>query len=181
VPLILWSYQTAPATEEPSPWFICAGCDVQVVTDDGESEPAEWIAQASMPACSQRLGQMLLAENLLRWLNQIVMPALDREESACLPLALGAGFASSLPEKNGNVWQQWITDKTCLTPEVSWHISASYALSFPDAILPLLPRQSGQARAASMGNGAGNDHRRWDHCALPVCHGEPQFAAAGQR
>ncbi|GJL38498.1 hypothetical protein TUM17576_53180 [Enterobacter hormaechei] len=143
VPLILWSYQTAPATEEPSPWFICAGCDVQVVTDDGESEPAEWIAQASMPACSQRLGQMLLAANLLRWLNQIVMPALDREESACLPLVLGAGFASSLPEKNGNVWQQWITDKTCLMPEVSRHTSASYALSFPDAILPLLPRQSG--------------------------------------
>lgn len=143
MPLILWSYQATPATEESSPWFICTGRDVQVVTSDGENEPAEWIVQTSMPACSQRLGLVLLAENQLRWLNQIVMPALNREESVCLPLALGAGFALSLPEKDGNVWQQWITDKTCLTPEVTRQIGASHALPFPDAILPLLPRQSG--------------------------------------
>lgn len=162
VPLILWSYQAAPAKEEPSPWFICTGRDVRVVTSDGENEPAEWIAQACMPTCSQRLSQVLLAENLLRWLNQTVMPALNKEESACLPLALGAGFAPSLSEKNGNVWQQWITDKTCLTPDISRHTSVCHALPFPDAILPLLPRQSGPgpvrrawATALAMASAAG--------------------------
>ena len=143
VPLILWSYQTEPAIEESSPWLICTGRDVLVMTSDDENAPSEWIAQGSIATGSQRLGQVLRAENLLLWMKQIVMPALNRQESASLPLAVGAGFAPSLPEKDGNLWQQWITDKTCLTPDVSQQTGASYALHFPDAMLPLLPRQSG--------------------------------------
>lgn len=77
-------------------------------------------------------------------MKQIVMPALNRQESASLPLAVGAGFAPSLAEKDGNLWQQWITDKTCLTPDISQQTGAKDALRFPDAMLPLLPRQSGR-------------------------------------
>lgn len=143
VPLILWSYQIEPAIEESSPWLICTGRDALVMTSDHENAPSEWIAQGSIATGSQRLGQVLRAENLLLWMKQIVMPALNRQESASLPLAVGAGFAPSLPEKDGNLWQQWITDKTCLTPDISQQTGARDALRFPDAILPLLPRQSG--------------------------------------
>jgi hypothetical protein len=134
-----------------------------------------------MPACSQRLGQILLAENLLRWLNQIVMPALDREESACLPLALGAGFASfSAGEERQCVAAMDYRQNMPDARSIATNRPATRCLSGRDIAVIAAP-VGARIRAASMGNGAGNDHRRWDHCALPVGNGKPQFTAAGQR
>jgi outer membrane protein OmpA-like peptidoglycan-associated protein len=100
--------------------------------------PADWITRADSAFRYQRQSLALRAENRMAWLAQHVLPELKTS----LPLAVGIGFATSLSTVEGNVWQTWMTSRTSLMPDALPQAKPE-VWPFPDAILPLLPRQSG--------------------------------------
>ncbi|EBQ2672187.1 OmpA family protein [Salmonella enterica] len=138
VPLLLWSYLPGATVHHDLPWFICAGGNVRVATSTGEQAPAVWAAQSGKEACRQRFSHLLRTESLMQWLYQTVLPEME----PCLPLALGISPPSALPEVESNLWQTWITTKAGLTPDIA-EADMPNTLPFPDAMLALLPRQSG--------------------------------------
>lgn len=143
-PLLLWSgLSGVPLSGRVhSPWFICTGGEIQVATSSEINTPEQWIAQSGTQERSQRLYDLLQAESLMQWLAQSVLPELNAPEAKCPPLAMGCCLFPSLPVADNNLWQSWITARTGLTPD-SVDAGADGALQFPDAMLRLLPHQSG--------------------------------------
>lgn len=142
VPLLLWSWLPGVALRGDLPWFICVSGEIRVVTPAAESTPAAWAAQPGTEESSQRFCHLLRVESLMQWMNQKVLPELDSPKTKYPPLALGVGLTPSLPAVESNLRQTWITVKTGLTPEAIPETGTS-PLTFPDMMLPLLPRQSG--------------------------------------
>ncbi|EJX0633947.1 OmpA family protein [Salmonella enterica] len=138
VPLLLWSYLPGAAVQQDLPWFICSGGEVRVATSAGEQAPATWAALSGTEEYRQRFSHLLRVESLMQWLHLSVLPELNTNQ----PLALGVALTPSLPTVEGSLWQAWVTAKTGLTPELP-ETDAHNTLSFPDAMLALLPHQSG--------------------------------------
>ncbi|MCO6060367.1 OmpA family protein [Pseudomonas sp. MOB-449] len=105
---------------------------------------SEWQRQAvDLPTRSARLCNSVQLESVAAWLAEYVLKHLttpDARDPASPPVACAVTLVPVLPDTvDGNLWQQWLRDKTALIETAHVEQSIAAALPFPDPLLPLLP------------------------------------------
>ncbi|WP_152227530.1 OmpA family protein [Pseudomonas sp. SCB32] len=156
LPILLGSY--LPSTQEHGSWFTWEAEQPGMTVRDGISHLAvgQWQQRAAdLASRSARLRACVQIESLGRWLTTSVLPHLvsrDSRDAPCPATACAMALASgSTASTSGNLWSQWLHDRTALEPASAL---GQASLPFPDPLLSLLPRQTGLTparRAAVLG------------------------------
>ncbi|BAN45889.1 OmpA family protein [Metapseudomonas resinovorans] len=144
LPLLQATY--VPSGLAEGPWFCwTAGARQPDVLDAGaRASLCEWQEQAdNLQASALRLRTGVLLESATAWVREQVQAHLVAREVRD-PAAMAVACAIALvPEAPGgvagNLWQQWLHDRTALGEGALPAAGASTRLPFPDPLLPLLP------------------------------------------
>ncbi len=127
------------------PWFSWeAGAEQPDVRDAGaRSSLGEWQRQATdLLNAADRLRASVQLDSLAEWLAENVqahLVARDARDPACTAVACAVTLVPALSGTvAGNLWQQWVCDKTALGETARPDQSAVAPLPFPDPLLPLL-------------------------------------------
>lgn len=151
LPLMLVSYLQAAKGEgawfswengQPSPWVREAGACVSMT---------DWQRQAPDGATrAARLCGGIQVSSAATWLSETLLAHFESRD-AHPPLACAITLVTVLPQQvAGNLWQQWLRDKTGLIDAGQPLLGGSSGLPFPDPLLSLLPvdtRRSALVRA----------------------------------
>lgn len=101
---------------------------------------------ADLATRTERLQASIQIKSARAWLDEHVLEQFSAGENrvdACLPIACAITLVPTLPmAKVGNLWQQWLRDRTGLEAFAATRQRADALLPFPDALLPLLPIQA---------------------------------------
>ncbi len=156
LPLLLVSYLQASQAEQA--WFTWeAGRDSpQVRHADGCVSLGDWQRQfADEDTYRQRLQMTIQLKSLVAWLNDAVTPHLATgggRRRLDAPVACAATLVPALPGKvENNLWQRWLHEKTALLDVGQPAIAVTDALPFPDPLLALLPRHTGDTASRRAG------------------------------
>lgn len=127
------------------PWFSWeAGAEQPDVRDAGaRSSLGEWQRQAAdLLTSADRLCTSVQLDNVAEWLAENVqahLVARDARDPACIAVACAVTLVPALSGTvAGNLWQQWVCNKTGLGDTARLDPGVVAALSFPDPLLPLL-------------------------------------------
>lgn len=155
LPVLLGCY--LPSLHGAGPWFTWESERQGLTVREGANHlpMAHWQQRpADLPMRAARLRTSVQVESLGAWLAKAVLPHLvSREpgEPPCPVLAcamtLVPGSPASLP---GNLWANWLHERTALEPFAAAQATGPAALPFPDPLLALLPRQPGLAPSRRM-------------------------------
>ncbi|WP_409311557.1 OmpA family protein [Pectobacterium sp. B1J-3] len=152
VPCLLCSYLQGM----DSPWLeFSSGSNRTTVWREDASVRllSEWIDEEGRSEQQDRFRQAIELDAWGAWLQEQVFPELaasDQPTPVCHPVAVSLCFVSQpMPQghvlQQHNVWQQYIASRTTLSVfgECTETAQEYRGLPFPDAMLRLLPRQSG--------------------------------------
>lgn len=140
LPLMLIGYLQVARGE--GPWFSWEqGRTCPRVRQDGAcDELDDWQTQASDSATRAfRVQACVRLSSAATWLSEAVLPHLAARDAhnSNVPVASAITLVTSLPhEVPGNLWQQWLREKTALVGGASFDEAG--ALPFPDPLLALL-------------------------------------------
>jgi outer membrane protein OmpA-like peptidoglycan-associated protein len=156
LPLLLVSYLHASHGEQA--WFSWeAGHDSPDVRHAGGCVSLkDWQWQtADESTHRQRLEMTIQLKSLIAWLNHAVTPHLAAgggRRRLEVPVACAATSVSALPGKvENNLWQTWLREKTALLDGGQPARTGADALPFPDPLLALLPRHTGDTASRRAG------------------------------
>jgi outer membrane protein OmpA-like peptidoglycan-associated protein len=139
LPLLLVSYLQCADCE--GPWFSWEdGQGAPSVRENGTcSSLSDWQREAGNGAMhAERLRGSIQLSSAAAWWNETVLPHLGFRDD--LPLACALTLVPALPQSViGNLWQQWLRDRTALGDERPAAALEGALLPFPDPLLPLLP------------------------------------------
>jgi outer membrane protein OmpA-like peptidoglycan-associated protein len=144
LPLMLTSYLQASGAE--GAWFNWEGgqSSLAVYEDGACTGLVDWQRQGSDWAeGARRLQSCVQLNSVTAWLQESVLPHLAARgtgKSVGLPTACAIALVPALPGAvKGNLWQQWLRQKTALVNPEPALSGMDRSLTFPDPILPLLP------------------------------------------
>ncbi|MEQ5117324.1 DotU family type IV/VI secretion system protein [Morganella morganii] len=129
------SPQTSPAPENKNTeWFtlISNQSELQVEQNGAEVGPSPLRQSSHISDTGEQLKTMLWNNAVLVWLRYLFIPALTAPEKGGTLLMPSAWLIhwSSVDCRPGNIWQQFIRDKTSLPPAVT--VSPAGMLPLPD-------------------------------------------------
>jgi outer membrane protein OmpA-like peptidoglycan-associated protein len=147
LPVVLVSYLQSQGSH--GAWFSCeAGrLDIRVRVDGGVAGLEDWQCDAADSLEQQRrVFTTIQLRSLVSWLGECVLPHVtpqgrQRGQMPCawaMTMVPAAGATAS-----GNLWEQWLIDKTGLQDACEPTVSAGHPIPFPDPLLAVLPRHSG--------------------------------------
>lgn len=156
LPLLLVSYQAV--AEGEAGWFTWqGGPEVTVQNAQTKTSWALWQRSAGqVVGQARRLQCGVQVRTATAWLAERVLPslqALDQLAPPSPPVAYGVALVSAVPQVlAGNLWSQWLLERTGLTKADRAGRFAPGQLPFPDPLLELLPRRLniGPHREASL-------------------------------
>ncbi|WP_236205895.1 OmpA family protein [Pseudomonas tohonis] len=144
LPLLQVSYLQGDRGQ--TPWFCWAanGAQPDVLEAGACIAFAEWQRLGGDPVLSaSRLRTGVLLGAVAGWLRQHVQASLvgrGGNDPAATAVACGVMLVPTLPGRvAGNLWQQWVRDRTTLEEATEPAHETSSLLPLPDALLPLLP------------------------------------------
>ncbi len=156
LPLLLVSYLQASQAEHA--WFSWeAGHDSPDVRHAGGCVSLkDWQRQtADEDTHRQRLQMTIQLKSLVAWLNDAVTPHFaigGGRRRLDAPVACAATLVPAMPEKvENNLWQRWLHEKTALLDVGQSACPVAGALPFPDPLLALLPRHTGDTASRRAG------------------------------
>lgn len=147
LPVVLVSYLQSQGSH--GAWFSCeAGrLDMRVRVDGGVAGLEDWQCDAADSLEQQRrVFTTIQLRSLVSWLGECVLPHVtpqgrQRGQMPCawvMTMVPAAGATAS-----GNLWEQWLIDKTGLQDACEPTVAAGHPIPFPDPLLAVLPRHSG--------------------------------------
>lgn len=136
LPLMLVSYLQAAKGE--GAWFSWeSGQATPYVREAGACVSLSgWQVQATHSATyAERLCSGVQVSSAATWLREVLLPHLETRPVACAITSVPV-----LPQStDGNLWQQWLCDRTGLREAEKTPAGSSSVLPFPDPLLNLLP------------------------------------------
>lgn len=145
LPILLGSY--LPSQRDDGRWFAWEAGQPGLSVREGASHlsVAQWQQRAvDLLDSAARLRTCVQIESLGRWLTTSVLPHLVSRDSRDAPCPATACAMTLAPGStliaSGNLWSQWLHDRTAL--EMAAPAAGSAQLPFPDPLLSLLPRQA---------------------------------------
>ena len=144
LPFMLVSYLQASRGE--GPWFSWeAGqdnCNVRETSSCFGTDHWQRLS-ADNATHTERLQASVQLNSTAAWLDEYVLPHFAIREARYavgLPMVCAVTLVRTLPRKMaGNLWQQWLRDKTGLLDASAAAQAADAPLPFPDPLLHLLP------------------------------------------
>ncbi len=143
LPLMLVSYVQASRAKDV--WFSWeAGQTSPRVYESGACVAlADWQRQSANGAMyATRLQSSVQLNNATAWLEEAVMPHFSTRgtRDPVVLTACAIALVPALPKTaTGNLWQQWLHERTALVGSGQTLSGVETSLPFPDPLLPLLP------------------------------------------
>lgn len=138
LPLLLVTYLRGADCE--GPWFSWEdGQGGPSVRDNGTCcTLSDWQQAGNGAIRAERLRGSIELSSAAAWWGETVLPHLVFRDD--LPLACAVTLVPALPQSpSGNLWQQWLRDKTGLADQGPAALNEGPLLPFPDPLLHLLP------------------------------------------